>query len=81
MRIKLVTGRHHQIRVQMSHAGMSLLGDYKYADGQTKKLFFHAVFRNLPAQLICRFLISAKNKNAFYRLVEAVHNSNIKDSL
>ena len=38
VRIKLVTGRHHQIRVQMSHAGMSLLGDYKYADGQTKKL-------------------------------------------
>lgn len=37
-RIKLVTGRHHQIRVQMSHAGMSLLGDYKYADEQTKKL-------------------------------------------
>ncbi|MDE5932779.1 MAG: RluA family pseudouridine synthase [Lachnospiraceae bacterium] len=38
VRIKLVTGRHHQIRVQMSHAGMSLLGDYKYADDQTKKL-------------------------------------------
>lgn len=38
VRIKLVTGRHHQIRVQMSHAKMSLLGDYKYADEQTKKL-------------------------------------------
>ncbi|MDE7340297.1 MAG: RluA family pseudouridine synthase [Lachnospiraceae bacterium] len=38
VRIKLVTGRHHQIRVQMSRAGMSLLGDYKYADEQTKKL-------------------------------------------
>lgn len=36
--IKLVTGRHHQIRVQMSHAGMSLFGDYKYADEQTKKV-------------------------------------------
>ena len=35
--IKLVTGRHHQIRVQMSHAGMSLFGDYKYADEQTRK--------------------------------------------
>ena len=34
-RIRLYTGRHHQIRVQMSHAGMSLLGDYKYADGET----------------------------------------------
>lgn len=30
VRIKLDTGRHHQIRVQMSHAGMPLLGDRKY---------------------------------------------------
>lgn len=36
--IRLITGRHHQIRVQMSHAGMSLLGDYKYADERTKRL-------------------------------------------
>ena len=35
MRLHLLTGRHHQIRVQMSHAGMSLLGDYKYADPYT----------------------------------------------
>ena len=33
--IRLHTGRHHQIRVQMSHAGMSLLGDYKYGDAET----------------------------------------------
>lgn len=38
VRIKLITGRHHQIRVQMSHAGMALIGDYKYADEQTKEL-------------------------------------------
>ena len=31
--IELVTGRHHQIRVQLSHAGMPILGDLKYADG------------------------------------------------
>ncbi len=30
LRIKLETGRHHQIRVQLSHAGMPLLGDRKY---------------------------------------------------
>ncbi len=36
--IRLHTGRHHQIRVQMSQAGMSLLGDYKYADAQTVKI-------------------------------------------
>lgn len=38
VKINLHTGRHHQIRVQMSHAEMSLLGDHKYADEQVKKL-------------------------------------------
>ena len=38
VQIKLITGRHHQIRVQMSNAGMSLLGDYKYADDKTVQL-------------------------------------------
>ena len=28
--IKLITGRHHQIRVQLSGAGMPILGDTKY---------------------------------------------------
>lgn len=30
--VTLVTGRHHQIRVQMSHAGYPLLGDNKYGN-------------------------------------------------
>ena len=30
LRIHLDTGRHHQIRVQMAHAGMALVGDKKY---------------------------------------------------
>ena len=30
VRIHLVTGRHHQIRVQMAHAGWPLVGDRKY---------------------------------------------------
>lgn len=32
LEIRLLTGRHHQIRIQMAHAGMSLLGDRKYGD-------------------------------------------------
>ena len=32
LRIRLHTGRHHQIRVQMAHAGMPLLGDRKYGN-------------------------------------------------
>lgn len=30
IKIQLETGRHHQIRVQMAHAGMPLIGDRKY---------------------------------------------------
>ena len=34
--IELITGRHHQIRAQMAHAGMPLLGDSKYGSEQSK---------------------------------------------
>ena len=30
LRIKLCTGRHHQIRVQLAHAGCPIVGDQKY---------------------------------------------------
>lgn len=36
--IELFTGRHHQIRVQMSHANMPLLGDMKYGTSVSKEL-------------------------------------------
>lgn len=36
LRIQLKTGRHHQIRVQMAHAGMPILGDGKYGNEKSK---------------------------------------------
>lgn len=36
--IALYTGRHHQIRVQMAHAGFPLLGDFKYGSDLSKQL-------------------------------------------
>ena len=36
LRIRLETGRHHQIRVQMANAGMPLWGDRKYAPGSNE---------------------------------------------
>ena len=38
LEINLETGRFHQIRVQMSHAGMPLLGDVKYGTDTTMHL-------------------------------------------
>jgi 23S rRNA pseudouridine1911/1915/1917 synthase len=47
MDISISTGRFHQIRAQMSHAGMPLLGDAKYADEEalllSKKLGIRSV--------------------------------------
>ena len=37
LQVKLETGRHHQIRVQMSHAGMPLIGDTKYGSDRSKE--------------------------------------------
>lgn len=36
LEIKLLTGRHHQIRVQLSNAGMPILGDGKYGSIDSK---------------------------------------------
>lgn len=35
LEIQLFTGRHHQIRAQFSHAGYPLVGDAKYASGDS----------------------------------------------
>lgn len=36
LRIRLMTGRHHQIRVQLAHAGAPIVGDRKYGKGQER---------------------------------------------
>ena len=36
--VELLTGRHHQIRVQLANAGMPLLGDMKYGTVASKAL-------------------------------------------
>ena len=54
LRIKLDTGRHHQIRVQLAHAGMPIVGDKKYnfkeniapSGGQLALCSFKIAFRH-----------------------------------
>lgn len=36
LKVHLKTGRHHQIRVQLSNAGMPILGDLKYGTDESK---------------------------------------------
>lgn len=45
--VELLTGRHHQIRVQMANAGMPLLGDMKYGTDASKELSKHLGVANV----------------------------------
>lgn len=44
--IRLITGRHHQIRAQFSYAGYPLLGDGKYGNEKSKLLSQQAGCKN-----------------------------------
>lgn len=47
--ITLQTGRHHQIRVQLSHAGCPIVGDYKYGfEGEADNLCLCAYKLEFP---------------------------------
>ena len=41
--VHLLTGRHHQIRLQLSHAGFPIVGDKKYGNGSMKAGGFPAL--------------------------------------
>ena len=47
VKIHLLTGRHHQIRVQLAGANHSLLGDQKYGDFTTQELSKQLGIRNV----------------------------------
>ncbi len=50
LEIKLITGRHHQIRVQLSNAGHPILGDTKYGDAESKEETEKKGIKNLKLQ-------------------------------
>lgn len=55
MEIRLITGRHHQIRAQMAHADMPLMGDGKYGTPASKALSQKIGCRNV-ALCACRLI-------------------------
>ncbi len=55
MEIELVTGRFHQIRAQMSHAKMPLLGDTKYGTAKSQELSMQKKVRDVA---LCAYKLS-----------------------
>lgn len=67
VKIHLGTGRHHQIRVQMAHVGMPLLGDRKYNSGDLSRLPLglcscHLVFRHPTTGKLMEFQVTPKGE-------------------
>ena len=57
LRIWLETGRFHQIRAQLSHAGIPILGDSKYENGASGKIAEALGIRH-TALCACRLMFS-----------------------
>lgn len=58
--IELITGRHHQIRVQCAHAGMPLKGDTKYNSNAQRGdrlglCAYHLIFRHPKTRKVMEF--------------------------
>lgn len=58
LEIDLYTGRHHQIRVQLSHAGFPLLGDTKYGNTQSLEI---SQEKGLKAVALCAYSLEFKH--------------------
>ncbi len=58
LRVRLVTGRTHQIRVQLASRGFPLFGDRKYGGPQAPRLMLHACGLALPGGRAFRSLPS-----------------------
>ncbi|MBE5851587.1 MAG: RluA family pseudouridine synthase [Lachnospiraceae bacterium] len=56
--ISIETGRFHQIRAQMAHADMPLLGDQKYADERVKEYSREAGIKNVA---LCAYELAIKH--------------------
>jgi 23S rRNA pseudouridine1911/1915/1917 synthase len=49
LEVTIITGRPHQIRIQLAHAGYPVLGDHKYGSGSIENIALHSfllTFRN-----------------------------------
>lgn len=71
LEIDLKTGRHHQIRVQMAHAGMPLLGDQRYGSEESRRLSQRLGIRSVQLQAAkLAFLHPATGKKVCFEVEE-----------
>lgn len=69
LEIDLKTGRHHQIRVQMAHAGMPLLGDARYGSEESRELSRRLGIRSVQLQAVkLAFAHPATGKKVVFEL-------------
>ncbi len=69
--IHLYTGRHHQIRVQLSHAGHPLLGDRKYGSEASATLSDKLGMKNVALTAVrLEFIHPTTNKKLIYDINE-----------
>lgn len=71
VRIRLHTGRHHQIRVQMANAGMPLLGDRKYAGEAAAALSEELGIREIA---LCAYRLSFTHPRTGERMQFAIES-------
>lgn len=69
LEIDLKTGRHHQIRVQMAHAGMPLLADNRYGTQESRRLSQQLGIRTIQLQAVrLQFVHPATGKPVCFEL-------------
>ena len=69
--ITLHTGRHHQIRVQMAHAGMPLLGDQRYGSEESREVSMQLGIRTIRLQAVkLAFCHPTSGKRVCYELTD-----------
>lgn len=71
LEVELETGRFHQIRVQMAHAGMPLLGDQRYGSEESREVSTQLGIRTIRLQAVkLAFCHPTSGKRVCYELTD-----------